>query len=35
MPVNVAFVPSKSGSWGDNNVTGARFSVLVGFNLRK
>ena len=35
VPVNVAFVPSKSGSWGDNNVTGARFSVLVGFNLRK
>ena len=35
VPVNIAFVPSKSGAWGDNNKTGARVSLLVGFNLSK
>jgi hypothetical protein len=37
LPINFAFVPSnKSGMWGDGDKpTGARFSVMVGFNMRK
>ena len=35
VPVNIAFVPSKSGAWGNENPTGARISLMAGFNLSK
>ena len=35
VPVNIAFVPSKSGAWGNENPTGARISLMAGFNLTK
>jgi len=35
VPVNIAFVPSKSGAWGNDNTTGARISLMAGFNLSK
>ena len=35
VPVNIAFVPSKSGAWGNDNATGARISLMAGFNLSK
>jgi len=37
LPINFAFVPSnKSGMWGDGDQpTGSRFSIMVGFNMRK
>ena len=37
LPINFAFVPSnKDGIWGDGDrPTGARFSVMVGFNMHK
>jgi len=35
VPVNIAFVPSKSGAWGNDNSTGARISLMAGFNLSK
>ena len=35
VPVNIAFVPSKSGVWGNDNTTGARISLMAGFNLSK
>jgi hypothetical protein len=34
-PVNIAFVPGKSSAWGDDDPTGARISIMVGFNLAK
>ena len=35
LPVNFAFVPGKPGSWGNSNHTGARFSIMLGFNIQK
>ena len=35
VPVNIAFVPSKPGAWGNDNTTGARISLMAGFNLSK
>ena len=36
VPVNLAFVPGKSGAWWDNNdYTGARISLMIGFNINK
>ncbi len=35
VPVNIAFVPSKSGAWGNDDTTGARISLMAGFNLSK
>ena len=35
LPVNIAFVPGKNGSWGGDNPTGARISLMVGFNVTK
>ena len=35
VPVNLAFVPGKSGAWGNENPTGARISLMAGFNLSK
>ena len=35
-PVNIAFVPGKSSAWGDGGEpTGARISLIVGFNMSK
>jgi len=36
-PVNIAFVPGKSSAWGDddNGPTGARISLILGFNMSK
>jgi hypothetical protein len=36
-PVNIAFVPGKSSAWGgdDNGPTGARISLILGFNMNK
>ena len=35
VPVNIAFVPSKSGAWVGESPTGARISLMAGFNLSK
>lgn len=35
VPINMAFVPSKSGAWGNDDPTGSRFSIMVGFNMNK
>jgi len=35
VPVNLAFVPGKSGAWGDDDPTGSRISLMAGFNLSK
>ena len=35
VPVNIAFVPSKSGAWGGDDPTGTRVSLMIGFNLSK
>jgi len=35
VPVNLAFVPGKSGAWGNENPTGASISLMAGFNLSK
>ena len=34
-PVNIAFVPGKSSAWGDDDPTGARISLMLGFNMSK
>ena len=35
-PVNIAFVPGKSSAWGDGGgSTGARISLIIGFNMSK
>jgi len=35
-PVNIAFVPGKSSAWGDGGEpTGARISIILGFNMSK
>ncbi len=34
-PVNIAYVPSKNSSWGDDEPTGHRISLTVGFNISK
>jgi hypothetical protein len=36
-PLNIAFVPGKSSAWGgdDNGPTGARISLILGFNMNK
>jgi len=36
VPVNLAFVPGKSAPWwGDDDPTGTRVSIMVGFNMNK
>ena len=35
VPLNMVFVPSKSGAWGNDHTTGSRFSIMVGFNMSK
>ena len=35
VPVNLAFVPGKSGAWGGDDPTGSRVSIMVGFNMNK
>ena len=34
-PVNIAFVPGKSSAWGNGDPTGARISLMFGFNMTK
>ena len=34
-PVNIAFVPGKSSAWGNDDPTGARISLMLGFNMSK
>ncbi|MBC8267046.1 MAG: hypothetical protein H8E84_08790 [Flavobacteriales bacterium] len=35
VPLNIIFVPNKSGAWGNDNKTGARISLMAGFNMTK
>jgi len=35
LPVNIAFVPGKNGAWGGDDPTGARVSIMIGFNFGK
>ena len=35
VPLNLAFVPGKSGSWGNDVPTGTRISLMIGFNMSK
>ena len=35
VPVNLAFVPGKSGAWGEDDPTGTRISLMIGFNMNK